>query len=91
MKCGEVFQYEKEYESTYPNGSTSLAEVSSSNMKSKLVRLPKILPDPISVILSNWVFHKFQRIERGPKVGGEAYRGELYRHHTYFLDKSLPH
>ncbi len=51
VKCGEVFQYEEEYESTFSNGSTSLAEVSSSNIKSELARLPKILPDPISVIL----------------------------------------
>ncbi len=84
VKFGEVFQYEEEYESTFSNGSTSLAEVSPSNMKSKLARLPKILPGPISVISSYWVFHKFQRTVRGPKAVRVAYRGELYRHHTYF-------
>ncbi len=53
MKCGDFYQYEEEYESTVSNGSTSLAEVSSSNMKSKLARHPKIEPDPILVILSH--------------------------------------
>ncbi len=84
VKCGEVFQYELEYESTFSNGSTSLAEFSSSNMKIELAGHPKIIPDTISVIFSYWVFHKLQRIERGPKAGGEAYRGELYRHHAYY-------
>ncbi len=40
VKYGEIFQYEDEYESTFSNGSTSLAEVLSSNTKSKLARLP---------------------------------------------------
>ncbi len=74
VKCGEVFQYEEEYKSTFSNGSTGFAEVLSSNIKSKLARLSKILPDPISVILSYWVLRVFQRIEGGPKAGGVAYR-----------------
>ncbi len=84
VKCGEVFQYELEYASTFSNGSTSLPEVSSSNMKIELAGHPKIVPDPNSVIFNYWVFHKLQRIERGPKTGGVAYQGELYRHHTHF-------
>ncbi len=32
VKCGDFFQYE-EYESTFSKGSTSLAEISSSNIK----------------------------------------------------------
>ncbi len=91
VKRGEVFQYEEEYESTFSNGLPSLAEVSSSNMKSELSRLPKISPDRISVILSYWVFLKFKIIERGHKAGGVAYRGELYRHHTYYGDERGPH
>ncbi len=79
-----MFQNEEEYESTFSNGSTSSAEVASSNMKSESARLREILHDPISVIPTYWVFHKSQRIERGPKAGGVAYRGELYRHHTYY-------
>ncbi len=84
LKCGEDFQYELEYESIFSNGSASLAEGLSSNMKIELAGHPKIVPDPISVIFSYWVFHKLQRIERGPKAGGEVYRGELYRHHANY-------
>ncbi len=84
VKCGEIFKYEEEYESTFSNRSTSLAEVLYSNINNKVARLPKILPDPISVILSHCVFQEFQKIERGPKAGGVAYQGELYRHHAYF-------
>ncbi len=54
-------------------------------MKNKLAQLPKILPDPLSVILSYWVFNKFHRIERGPKAGGVAYRGDQSRPHCYSL------
>ncbi len=39
VKWGEIFNTKEENESTFSNGSTSLAEVSSSNMKSKLARL----------------------------------------------------
>ncbi len=84
VKCDEVFQYEEENEIAFSNGSTSLAQVSFSNMKSKLARFSKIMPDPISVILRYWVFHKLQIIERGPKAGWVVRRGELYRYHTYF-------
>ncbi len=83
VKFGEVFQYEEESESTFSSGLMRLTEVSSSNTMSKPARLPKILPNPISAILSYWGFHEFQRIERGPKAAGVAYRGELFQHLTY--------
>ncbi len=46
------------------------------------------LAEPISVIHTYWVYHKIQRIERGPKADGVAYRGKLYRHHANFWDKT---
>ncbi len=40
VKCGDFYQYEEEYESTFSNGSTNSAKFSFSNMKRKLVGHP---------------------------------------------------
>ncbi len=45
VKWGNLSQYEEEYECTFSNISTSSTQVSSSSMKTKIARLPLILPD----------------------------------------------
>ncbi len=55
-KGGDLYQCEEEHDSTFSNGSTSSAQVSSSNMKSNLARLPLTLPDPFKWSLAIRLF-----------------------------------